>query len=83
MKIIDKRERSDKKNKEKKKQRGDECYSDSVRAKKFCYMFKLSFIQLICKASLGFKSNLGLALSIILKEENYTSQSMLCWSVNV
>ena len=37
-------------------------------------MFKLSFIQLICKASLGFKSNLGLALSIILKEKNYTSQ---------
>ena len=33
MKIKDKRERSDKKNKDKKKQRSDECYSDSVRAK--------------------------------------------------
>ena len=30
--------------------------------------FKLGFLQLICKASLIFKSNLELALSIILKQ---------------
>ena len=42
-------------------------YSERVRAKWFCYSFKLGFLQLICKASLIFKSNLELALSIILK----------------
>ena len=41
------------------------------------------FVQLICKDFLIFKSNLELALSIILKKENYTSQSMLWWSVDV
>ena len=30
--------------------------------------FKLGFFQLICKASINFKSNLDLVLSIILKE---------------
>ena len=45
------------------------------RAKWFCYAFKLGFVQLICKASLIFKSNLELALSIILKErELYESK---------
>ena len=39
-----------------------------VRAKWFCWAFKLGFLQLICKASLIFKSNLELALSIILKQ---------------
>ena len=34
----------------------------------FCCAFKLGFLQLICKASLVFKSNLELALSIILKQ---------------
>ena len=38
------------------------------RTKWFCCMFKLDFLQLICKASLLFESNLGLALSVILKE---------------
>ena len=47
----------------------------------FC-AFKLGFLQLICKASLIFKLNLALALSIILKQ-NYMSQSMLQWSVDV
>ena len=37
--------------------------------------FKLGFLQLICKASLIFKSNLELALSIILKQrELYESK---------
>ena len=49
-----------------------------MRAKCFCRAFKLGFLQLIYKAFLIFKSNLELALSIILKErENYMSQSML------
>ena len=51
----------------KKKNKGDRSYSERVRAKRFCCVFKLGFLQL-CKASLIFKSNLELALSIILKE---------------
>ena len=47
------------KNKDKKKQRNDASYSEYVRAKWFCFVFKLDFIQLMCKASLIFKSNLG------------------------
>ena len=44
-------------------------------AKWFCYAFKLGFLQLICKASLILKSNLELALSIILKQrELYESK---------
>ena len=66
MKIIDERERQ--KNKDRKKQRSGASYSESVRAKWFCCAFKLGFVQLICKASLIFKSNLELALSVILKE---------------
>ena len=64
-----------KKNKTRKEQRGDARYSESVRAKWFVYAFKLVFLQLICKASLIFKWNLELALSIITKErELYKSK---------
>ena len=42
-------------------------YSENVRAKLFCCAFKLAFIQLICKSSLIFESNLDLVLSIIWK----------------
>ena len=52
----------DKKKKDTKKQRSGASYSESLRAKWFCCAFKLGFVQLI------FKSNLELALSIILKE---------------
>ena len=46
-----------------------------MKAKWFCSAFKLGFLQLICKASLICKSNLGLALSIILKQrELYESK---------
>ena len=63
------------------KNKGDKSYSEIVRAKWFCCAFKLGFLQLICKASLIFKSNLELALLIILKErELYMSQSMLQWN---
>ena len=54
-----------KQNNDRKKQRSGTSYSESVRAKWFCYAFKLGFVQLICKASLIFKSNLELAISII------------------
>ena len=60
--------RKEKKNKDRKKQRRGTSYSESVRAKWFCCTFKLGFVQLILNASLILKSNLELALSIILKE---------------
>ena len=44
-------------------------YSERVRPKWFCCAFKLGFLQLICKASLIFKFNLELVLSIILKQK--------------
>ena len=55
--------------------KGNRSYSERVKAKWFCCAFKLGFLQLICKASLIFKSNLELALSIILKQrELYESK---------
>ena len=71
MKTIDEREMQ-KTTKEKQtkaeRSKGNRSYSESVRAKWFCCAFKLGFLQLICKASLIFNSNLQLALSIILKQ---------------
>ena len=83
--MKEKRKNKNKKqNKTKQKRtRGDRSYSERVGAKWFCCAFKLGFLQLICKASLIFKSNLELALSIILKQRDYVSQSMLWWSVDV
>ena len=58
-----------------KRTRGDGGCSERVRAKWFCCAFKLGFLQLICKASLIFKSNLELPLSVILKQrESYESK---------
>ena len=68
MKITDERETQTKKSIAEKNE-GDKSYSDRVRAKWFCCEFKLSFPKLTCKASLIFKSNLELALSITLKEK--------------
>ena len=45
--------------------KGNRSYIERVRAKWFCCAFKLDFLELICKASLIFKSNLELALSVI------------------
>ena len=50
------------------KNKADKSYSERVRAKSFCCAFKLGLLQLICKGSLIFKSNLELALSIIKKK---------------
>ena len=61
MKTIDEREMQ-KTTKEK------QTKGERVRAKWFCCAFKLDFLQLICKASLIFKSNLELASSIILRQ---------------
>ena len=82
MKTIDEREaqKNKKKQKKKKKQRQkrtreDKSYSERVRAKWFCCPFKLDFLRLMCKASLVFKLNLELALSVILKQrELYESK---------
>ena len=74
-----KRKTKNKKNKTKtKKNKGDRSYSEIVRAKLFCCALKLGFLQLICKAFLIFKSNLELALSIILKQrELYESKHVV------
>ena len=49
-------------------------YIERLRAKWFCFAFKLGFLQLICNGSLR-KSNLELALSSILNErELYESK---------
>ena len=62
--MKERRKKTKQTNKDRKEQGG---YSERVRAKWICCAFKLGFFQLICKASLIFKSNLELALSIILK----------------
>ena len=70
MKIIDKRNM-------RKKQKGtrEEEGGDRMETKWFCCAFKLDFLQLICKGSSIFKSNLELALSIVLKgRELYQSK---------
>ena len=88
MKRIDDREMQ-KTTKEKQtkteRSKGNGSYSERLRANWFCCTFKLGFVQLVCKASLIFKSNLELALSIILKQRELykESQSMLQWSVDV
>ena len=78
MKTIDGREmQKTTKQKQTKTERSKEnrTYSERMSAKWFCCAFKLDFIQLICKAPLIFKSNLELALSIILKQrELYESK---------
>ena len=78
MKIIDERETKQTKIKTKtKKNNEDRSYSERVRAKWLCCAFKLDFLQLICEASLIYKSNLELALSIILKwRELYKSKHL-------
>ena len=67
--MKEKRKKKKKKKKDKKeKKKKDGSYSKRMRDKRFCWAFKSSFLQLICKASLILKSNLDIALSIILKE---------------
>ena len=73
IKIVDERETQ--KQKTKKRTKGDRYYSKRVTDEWFYRALKLDSLQLICKVSLIFKSNLELALSIILKErELYESK---------
>ena len=81
MKTIDERQ-TQKKTKEKQtkteRSKGNRSYNERVRTTWFCCVFKLGFLQLICKAYLIFKSNLELALWIILKQrELYESKPVL------
>ena len=80
METIDEREmQKTTKEKQTKAERsnGNRSYSERVRAKWFCCAFKLGFLQLICKASLIFKSNLELALSIILKQKMFKNMRLV------
>ena len=70
-----------KKNKDRKEQGGGNAILKGSELTDF--VVHLSFLKLICKASLIFKSNLELALSITLKQRKSMSQSMLQWSVDV
>ena len=90
MKTIDERElrKTTKKEKqtETERSRGNGSYNERVRANWFGCAFKLGFLQLICKASLIFKSNLELALSIILKqrelyESKHVSEECRCLKI--
>ena len=71
MKTIDEREMQKTTNEKQTKterSKRNRNYTERVRAKWFCCAFKLGFLQLMCKASLIFKSNLELVLSVILKQ---------------
>ena len=57
------------------KGKGNKSYSERAKAKWSRGAFKLGFLQLICKASLIFKSNLELPLSIILKQRELYESS--------
>ena len=81
MKIIDERETNKKTKTEENK--GDKSYSETVRAKWFCCAFKLGFLQLTRNASLIFKSNLELPLSIILIERELYESKHVAVSVGV
>ena len=80
MKTVDQREmQKETKEKQTKTERSkvNRSYSERVRAKWICCVFKLitGILQLICKATLIFKSNLEIASSIILKQrELYESK---------
>ena len=67
-----------KKQQQKNQNKGVGSFSERVIDKWFCWAFKLGFLQLICRASLIFESNLELALTIILKEgELYESKHVV------
>ena len=71
MKTIDEREyqkAKEEKQMKTEKSKENRRYSERQRAKWFFCGFNLGFLQLICRASLIFRSTLELALSIILKQ---------------
>ena len=73
MKIIGERKTQTKKKQRQKRTKGTKVIVNGWELNDF--VVRLSFLQLICKASLIFKLNLQLALSIISKErELYKSK---------
>ena len=68
-KKIDERETTKTNSNKKNTQRQKRRYTERVRTTWTCCAFKLGFLQLKCKVSLIFKSNLELVLSIILKQK--------------
>ena len=76
MKTIDEREMQ-KTTKEKQtkaeRSKGNRSYSQRVRAKWFCSAFKLGFLQLICKPSLIFKSDLKSSFKRTINWKKYQS----------
>ena len=67
MKTIDEREMqktTTEKQTKTERSKGNRNYSERVRAKLLCCAFKLGFLQLICKASFIFNSNLELVYQL-------------------
>ena len=69
------------KNIDRKERRNGASYGKSMRVNWFCCAFKLGFVQLKYKASLVFKKNLELALSITLKERELYESKACCGGV--
>ena len=80
MKIVDEREmqKTTKKQTMTENRKGNRDYNERVRANWCSCVFKLGFLQFVCKASLIFKLNLESALSIILKQKRITLVKS-CW----
>ena len=75
MLIISGKDNQNNKEKQRKKEQGEQKLQKKGENKWFCWEFQLGFFQLICKAPVILKWNLELALSIILKErELYESK---------
>ena len=63
------------------KKEGDKSYSDRARAKWFCSVFKLGFLQLICKASLIFKSDFRFSFTNYFKRKKFIWVKGCCGGV--
>ena len=70
---MDEREtqKQKKQQQQQKQSKGAEAIAKVWETNNFFLALKLGFLELICKASLIFKSNLELALSIILNEREF------------
>ena len=68
IKVIDGEKKKQNKKIKTEKNMEHKSYTERVRAKWFSCAFRIDFLQLICKDSLIFKSNLQLGLAIMLKE---------------
>ena len=66
--MKEKRKNKKKQQQQQKQSKGAEAIAKVWETNNFFLALKLGFLELICKASLIFKSNLELALSTILKQ---------------